>query len=66
VVSQAADELVSLSPIEGAADRVRATIRLRCGCIVELAIAEDRIVQRPDGRSFPVGKYPCPLGHPAG
>ena len=64
MVSQASEQLLQVTPIEGAADRVRAQIRLRCGCVVDMEIASDRILQRPDGTDFAVGKYPCPEGHP--
>jgi len=66
MVSQAADALLAAESISGQPDRVRATIRLRCGCEITRDIAADRILDRPDGTRFAVGKYPCPAGHPAG
>jgi|GEM_PF-1212809 len=46
--------------------RVRARLRLVCGCVIERAVASDRILEAEDGRRFAVGKYPCPLDHPVG
>jgi hypothetical protein len=65
VVSQASRRLVRVCPIPDDDTRVEATIELRCGCTVTLPISPDRVLQRPDGTDFAVGKYPCPLGHPA-
>jgi hypothetical protein len=64
VTAQAAVEVLSLSgPREG---RVRARLRLACGCTVERELPEDRLLERQGGAPFVVGKYPCPVGHPAG
>jgi hypothetical protein len=41
-----------------------ATLELQCGCRVVLTLPEDRLVERPGGERFAVGKVPCPAGHP--
>jgi hypothetical protein len=44
--------------------RVRARLRLACGCEVDYAGPADRLVETEDGGRRAVGKYPCPEGHP--
>lgn len=65
VVSQAAEALLEVTPIPDDPARVDVRLRLRCGCVVQRQIAADRILDRPDGTRFAVGKYPCPASHPA-
>lgn len=64
MVSQAAARLLDADPVPGEPDLVEATIELRCGCRITERIAADRILERPDGERFAVGKYRCPERHP--
>ncbi len=61
MASQAADEILGLEDVSD--QRVRATLRLACGCVVTREIARDRIVDDIEPARA-VGKYPCPQGHP--
>lgn len=61
MASQGASAIVAVESID--AERVRATLRLDCGCVVTREIARDRILDDVDPPRA-VGKYPCPLGHP--
>lgn len=63
MASHAVRRVLSLLPAALPA-QVDATLELQCGCQVSRTIAEDRVVQRPDGERFVVGKLPCPIGHP--
>lgn len=62
--SHAVRRLLGLAPDPSDSGRVVATLELVCGCRVERSLPEDRIVERPGGERFAVGKVPCPLGHP--
>lgn len=55
-----------LIAVEPAADpsQVVVTVELVCGCELTTTIGEDRIVERPGGERFAVGKLPCPVRHP--
>ena len=64
MVAQAAIELREVQP--ASPGRLRATLLLACGCVIEREIAADRVLERDDGSRFAVGKYPCPAGHAAG
>lgn len=64
VASQPVRRLLDLGPDPDDSTRVRATVELSCGCQVTRSLAEDRIVERPGGEHFAVGKIPCPQGHP--
>ena len=66
MVSQAAVRLLDVAPVPGAPHEVRATIELRCGCRITETIAADRILEREGGERYAVGKYRCPVRHPAG
>ncbi|MCA9653412.1 MAG: hypothetical protein H6712_05680 [Myxococcales bacterium] len=61
--SHSVRRLIALEPAPQP-DSVIATVELVCGCRVTRTISEDRIVERPDGERFAVGKIPCPVGHP--
>ncbi len=61
MASQAAIALLEWEAIDE--QRVRARLRLACGCVVTREIARDRILDDVDPPRA-VGKYPCPLGHP--
>lgn len=61
--SHAVRHLIALEPADDPG-AVVATVRLQCGCTVSVQIGEDRIVERPGGERFAVGKVPCPAGHP--
>ena len=65
MVSQAARALLSEAPVPGEPGQVRVTLQLVCGCTVERNIAADRIIATVEGKRLAVGKYPCPLDHPA-
>mgnify|MGYP007069260986 CR=1 FL=1 len=58
MATQRAVELLLAAP--ACAGRVRATLRLGCGCIVTREMAADRIQQTMDGATLVVGKFPCP------
>lgn len=60
--SHAVRRLLDLEPGDDP-ERVRATVELQCGCTVIVTIGADRIVERPGGERFAVGKIPCPVGH---
>ncbi len=60
--SHSARRLVSEKP--AAPGRIEAEIELVCGCVIRREVAADRIATFEDGGRFPVGKYPCPKGHP--
>lgn len=63
MASQAVRRLLDATPTaDGTA--VDATLELQCGCRVVRTLPEDRLVERPNGERFVVGKYPCPEGHP--
>lgn len=59
--SHAALRLLRETPRDG---RLDVQLVLACGCTVEKTVPPDRVLERPDGTRFAVGKYPCPLGHP--
>lgn len=61
--SHAVQQLIALEPADDPGS-VIATVLLQCGCTVTVPIGEDRIVERPGGERFAVGKVPCPAGHP--
>lgn len=61
--SHAVRRLIAVEPASDPS-RVIATMELQCGCRVTKEIGEDRIVDRPGGERFAVGKLPCPVGHP--
>lgn len=63
MASHAVRRLLDATPTaDGTA--VHATLELQCGCRVELTLPEDRVVERPNGERFAVGKFSCPVGHP--
>ncbi len=62
--SHSVGRVVSLQPMSADPTRVTATVVLQCGCQVTREIAADRVVPRPGGEPFVVGKVPCPQGHP--
>lgn len=64
VASHAVRRLLGLAPSADDPQQVVVTVELMCGCRVTRTIAEDRIVERPGGERFVVGKVPCPQGHP--
>lgn len=63
MASQAVRRLIDATPHpEG--QGVVATLELQCGCTVVRTLPDDRLVERPSGERFAVGKIPCPTGHP--
>lgn len=64
MASQAVRRLFDAKPTPGDPTTVEATLELQCGCRLVLTLPEDRIVERPGGERFAVGKIPCPQGHP--
>jgi hypothetical protein len=58
MATQRAVELLQAVP--GCAGRVRATLRLGCGCVVVREMDADRIQQTVSGDTLVVGKFPCP------
>lgn len=64
VASQPVRRLLDLGPDPDDSTRVCATVELTCGCTVTRSLPEDRIVERPGGEHFAVGKIPCPHDHP--
>lgn len=64
VPSHAVRRLLDLGPDPDDPTRVLATLELMCGCRVTRSLPEDRVVERPGGERFMVGKVPCPQGHP--
>lgn len=64
MASHAVRRLLDLSPAPNDPTCVLATLELMCGCRVTRTLPEDRIVERPGGERFAVGKVPCPQGHP--
>ena len=64
MASQAVRRLLDATPAPDDPAAVVATLELQCGCRVERVLPEDRIVERPGGERFAVGKIPCPVGHP--
>ena len=58
MAAQRAVELLQAAP--GCGGRVRATLRLGCGCVVVRELEADRIQQTVDGATLVVGKFPCP------
>ena len=64
MASHAAVSLVSETPVPGTPVRVEAVLKLACGCTVTRVIAADRVAETTSGERIPVGKYPCPEGHP--
>lgn len=46
------------------AGQIKARLLLACGCVIEMAVASDRILSTVDGSRRAVGKYPCPREHP--
>lgn len=64
MASQAVRRLFHAIPAPDDPTAVVATLELQCGCHVVLRLPEDRIVERPSGERFAVGKIPCPQGHP--
>lgn len=63
MASQAVRRLFEATPSPDGST-VTATLELQCGCQVVCVVPEDRIVERPGGERFAVGKIPCPAGHP--
>jgi hypothetical protein len=59
--SHGSREVRSVAPIAGG--RVRVRFVLDCGCELERELADDRLIETPDGLLL-VGKYPCPERHP--
>jgi hypothetical protein len=66
MASHAVRRLIDATPAQGDPAAVVATLELQCGCRIERVLPEDRVVERPGGERFAVGKYPCPAGHPVG
>jgi hypothetical protein len=64
MASQAVRRLIDVFPASGDPTAVVATLELQCGCRVVRTLSGDRIVERPSGERFAVGKVPCPQGHP--
>ncbi|MCH9687475.1 MAG: hypothetical protein K0V04_38935 [Deltaproteobacteria bacterium] len=64
MASHAVQRLLSSTPSPDDSTRVEVCVELACGCRLTRTIAADRIVERPGGESFAVGKFPCPLDHP--
>ena len=64
MVAQAAQDLIALAP--AGKGRVQARLRLACGCTIDRELSADRVLERDGGARFVVGKYPCPVDHPAG
>jgi len=64
MASQAVRRLIDATPAPDDPGAVVADLELQCGCRVVRVLAEDRIVERPGGERFAVGKIPCPAGHP--
>ncbi|MCX4243128.1 hypothetical protein [Paraliomyxa miuraensis] len=64
MASQAVRRVFELRPRGDDRSRVVASLELQCGCPLTVEVAEDRVVERPDGERFVVGKFPCPAGHP--
>ena len=64
MASQAVRRLFDATPVPDDPTSVVATLEPQCGCRAVLTLPEDRIVERPDGERFAVGKIPCPEGHP--
>lgn len=63
VTSQAVRRILNEQPrTDGLTD---ATLELTCGCVIEARLDADRLPTADDGVRLAVGKYPCPLGHPA-
>lgn len=63
MASQAVRRLIDATP-DPVGSGVVATLELQCGCTVVRTLPDDRIVERPSGERFAVGKIPCPAGHP--
>ena len=61
--SHAVRRLITVEPA-AEPSRVVVTVELLCGCEITRTIGEDRILDRPGGERFAVGKLPCPVGHP--
>lgn len=64
MASHAVRRLIDATPAQGDPSAVAVTLELQCGCRIERFVPEDRVVERPGGERFVVGKYPCPAGHP--
>jgi hypothetical protein len=64
MASQAVRRLIDVTPAPGDPTVVVATLELQCGCQVVRTLPDDRIVERPGGERFAVGKIPCPVDHP--
>jgi len=64
MASHAVRRLIELRALADDPTRLEATLELQCGCRVTRTIAEDRVVERPGGERFVVGKIPCPERHP--
>jgi hypothetical protein len=64
MASQAVRRLIDAAPAPDQPAAVVATLELQCGCQVVRVLPDDRIVERPGGERFAVGKIPCPMGHP--
>lgn len=64
MTSQAVRRIVR-EGITDASGRTDATLELLCGCVIDAALDEHHLLTAEDGVRLAVGKYPCPLGHPA-
>ncbi len=62
MASQSATALLGEEALEGG--RLRIRVRLVCGCELSVEVAADRVLDTVDGLRLPVGKFPCPNGHP--
>ncbi|MEM7160285.1 MAG: hypothetical protein AAF799_46030 [Myxococcota bacterium] len=56
--------LIAVDEATRQAGRLQVEVELVCGCRIARTVGEDRIVERPGGERFVVGKFPCPAGHP--
>lgn len=62
--SHAVRRLIAVDPVAPQPQRSQVEVELVCGCRVTRTVGDDRIVERPGGERFVVGKFPCPVGHP--
>jgi hypothetical protein len=64
VTSQAVRRILHEAP-PSADGRTEATLELACGCVITARLDEHHLLTAEDGVRLAVGKYPCPLRHPA-